>query len=127
MTEFQKQNISEMRSKGCAYSAIAQSLGISVNTIKSYCLRNKPSLKENCCKCDYCGSPLKQMPGRKKKRFCNDICRTNWWNAHPKTESRICPGCGCLFNANGKQKFCSHDCYIKARFYLEPRMVGTVC
>jgi uncharacterized protein YjcR len=40
MTSFQKEQIHRMRSAGMGYAKIAASLGVSENTIKSYCRRN---------------------------------------------------------------------------------------
>ena len=40
MTTAQKQRIEYLRGKGDSYAAIAADLGISENTIKSYCRRN---------------------------------------------------------------------------------------
>jgi uncharacterized protein YjcR len=40
MTSFQKEQIHRMRSAGMGYAKIAASLGISENTIKSYCRRH---------------------------------------------------------------------------------------
>ena len=40
MTESQKQQIISFRRQGIGYLKIAQELGISQNTVKSYCRRN---------------------------------------------------------------------------------------
>ena len=40
MTENQKEQIASMRLAGASYAAIAATLGLSRNTVKSYCLRN---------------------------------------------------------------------------------------
>lgn len=40
MTDNQKQVITDLRSKGTGYTAIAKRLSISVNTVKAYCRRS---------------------------------------------------------------------------------------
>ena len=68
--------------------------------------------------------PVKQNPGRKKKRFCSDSCRMKWWNSHMDKVKRkaiyefTCLHCGRTFTAYGNsgRKYCSHDCYIEERF-----------
>ena len=74
--------------------------------------------------CKNCGVKVFQYPGRKEKKFCCDRCRNVWWNAHIADIKRkamydlVCPTCGKVFHAYGKKnrKYCSHTCYIKARF-----------
>ncbi len=74
--------------------------------------------------CLQCGKEIAQAPGRKKKKFCSDACRSKWWTAHPeqirhKSNQTInCAFCGKAFQVHGEQKhkYCSHDCYIKDRF-----------
>lgn len=40
MTDYQKTQIMKLRAEGLGYGRIAQQLGISLNTVKSYCRRN---------------------------------------------------------------------------------------
>lgn len=40
MTDYQKTQIMKLRAEGLGYGKIAQRLGISLNTVKSYCRRN---------------------------------------------------------------------------------------
>ena len=60
------------------------------------------------------------LPHRKPKRFCSDACRLRWWHAHRDMEKnavdRRCFSCGRMFRSSREQKYCSHACYIKARF-----------
>ena len=47
-----------------------------------------------------------------------------WWNSHLHLVKRkamydfVCPTCGKSFSAYGNRnrKYCSHECYIEARF-----------
>lgn len=131
MTNHQKDQITTLRSQGYGYKKIGQLMGLSVNTIKTYCKRNalggaaanQSYSTENACKC--CGATLMQSPGRKRRVFCSDACRTKWWNAHPELVKHrgdrqvICGRCGKPFgvNKNSTRKYCSHDCYIADRFH----------
>ena len=74
MTNGEKTLITQRRQRGLGYAEIARKLGMSVNTVKSYCQRNgiKPAGKavvqsDNTCR--QCGNTLQQIPGKKKKQF----------------------------------------------------------
>ncbi|PKK40485.1 hypothetical protein ABB02_00238 [Clostridiaceae bacterium JG1575] len=130
MTSTQKQQIEIFRGKGESYAAIAETLGISKNTVKSYCRRhnnNSPfaadPMQSTNGVCVNCGEPLIQTTGSKKKRFCSDKCRLDWWAAHPEAGNRkavyhfVCPVCGTTFTAygNAQRKYCSRACASSAR------------
>lgn len=134
MTDDQKKRITEMRGDGYGYIKIAHALGISVNTVKSFCRRKKvtgtaavvssASIVDGYHFCLCCGKEVAQMPGRKEKKFCSDMCRNKWWNSHLDQVNRkanyefVCPQCKKIFIAygNAKRKYCSHACYINHRF-----------
>lgn len=137
MTENQKLQIEKLRSDGYGYIRIAQTLGISENTVKSFCRRHnltgqaalempKPQATAkagiSCCLC--CGVPVEQKHGRKEKKFCSDQCRMRWRNSnldkvkHWAVYEYICPHCGKQFTVygNSHRKYCSHECYVAERF-----------
>jgi hypothetical protein len=130
MNALQKQQVARMRQAGLGYSRIARSLGLSGNTVKSYCKRNAlggigaalPQSEKPVCR--HCGIPVPQLPKRKKRVFCSDACRVVWWNTHPGMVRRkavysfTCAYCSASFESYGnqKRKYCSHACYIAARF-----------
>lgn len=133
MTTEQKTRITRMRENGMGYAAIAASLSLSTNTVKSYCQRNglagrrassRKGNEQNSEVCPNCGKPVLQIPGRKHIRFCSAACRQEWWNHHLDQVNRkavyqfTCAGCGKTFTAygNAHRKYCSHACYIKSRF-----------
>lgn len=134
MTETQKEQIWKLRSEGLGYVKIAREIGVSENTVKSFCRRNaKAEAKTDMIHvrkipqkhfCLQCGTEVEQTAGRKEKKFCSDRCRRKWWNAHPnevhrrKMHQHKCLACGREFEVYGssKRKYCSHECYIKARF-----------
>lgn len=130
MTKIQKKVVNQLRAEGYSYTKIAEQLGISINTIKSYCRRKNiggvatPSeeiLKGKFCK--KCGEVLKQTHGKKLKQYCSDQCRMAWWNAHPEAIAHkkislfTCGTCGKSFEGFGKRqrKYCSRGCYGKSR------------
>lgn len=135
MNDRQKDQITRMRANGAGYRTIAGKLGISANTVKSYCRRNglggvaQPKRKAvvysgEVSYCQNCGAEIRQLAKRKKKRFCCDKCRNQWWNAHldlvdrRAVHTQVCPVCGKEFEVYGSapRKYCSHACYIKDRF-----------
>lgn len=87
MTNEQRMIVSALRAQGMGYGAIARKVGISENTVKSFCRRNaqkedKPVTGADEHQCLCCGTPVAQNAGRKEKKFCSDKCRNKWWNAH---------------------------------------------
>ena len=139
MTSLQKEQVRRMRREGISYSKIAESLGLSENTVKSYCKRNNLRVVSTPTKvelpntesetetfefCKNCGKPIEQRPGMKPRKFCSDKCRTTWWNSHLDQVSRKsvyhleCAACGKPFDSYGNKnrKYCTHACYIKDRF-----------
>ena len=130
MTEEQKQQVIRLRKEGCGYTAVAHNVGVSKDTVKSFCRRNglagklAAAANTQATGCRECGRPLQQTEGMKPRVFCCDVCRVKWWHAHPeKIKQRAvyaftCAGCGKPFTAygNSKRKYCSHGCYVRSRF-----------
>lgn len=129
MTGEQKEKIIRFRRQGFGYADIGRRLGISKNTVKSFCRRNglmvsngTPAQAEDCC--HECGTPLVQQEKKKRRVFCCKACREKWWKEHADRIDRkaiyefTCVGCGKAFTAygNSKRKYCSHGCYISHRF-----------
>lgn len=125
MTTDQKKIITEMRKRGRTYANIAEILSISESTIKTYCRRTR--LTEDSAKavlvCKQCGKPIKVKDKHRARQFCSDQCRAAWWYANrgskPRTEYQlICSNCSQPFVSIGNKarKYCSHQCYIDARF-----------
>ena len=82
MTERQKHIIRSMRKQGFSYGQIADTLGLTYNTVKSLCYREKltAQITPDDGHCRHCGQPLEQTLGSKRKIFCRDKCRCAWWN-----------------------------------------------
>ena len=85
MTNAERDYIIRYRQSGKSCAEIARILGLSANTVKSFCQRNSivpiapntqaslPTLSETVCLC--CGEKMELQPHRKPKRFCSDSCR----------------------------------------------------
>lgn len=124
MTTEEKIQIQAFRKVGMGYKQISKEMGISVNSIKSFCQRNGLGEAKNGPVCEQCGKAVLYTPKKKKKRFCSDSCRQAWWNSHLDMVKRkafyeyACPVCGKEFSVygNSKRKYCSHGCYIVGRF-----------
>lgn len=128
MQEEQKQIIITLRSQGESYAGIADYLGMSPNTVKSFCRRSRirpsPGLNLNAGKtadvCKNCGASLGQNSGRRKKLFCSDRCRYIWWNheRQRKVYRLTCQRCGQTFISLGSRsrRFCSKKCMSLARY-----------
>lgn len=127
VTDAEKEKIRFLRMEGLGYGAVAERLGLSENTVKSYCRRNHltgVAAKERAKVCRECGVPLASVPGRKGRKFCCEGCRRAWWRSHPELVRReayyvlACGHCGREFRSYGNRgrKYCSHGCYIRARF-----------
>lgn len=128
MTDEQRKRIIVLRGEGFGYTAIASDLGISKDTVKSFCRRNglagAMAKEDAAARCKECGKPLPQSEGTKPRVFCSEVCRAKWWHEHPEkinqraVYSFVCAGCGKNFTAygNSRRKYCSHACYINTRF-----------
>ncbi len=126
MTNEQKEQIRKLRLQGDGYMKISQKLGVSINTIRSFCRRMELDgcLSGTQHRCKQCGRAIKIVPKQKPKSFCSDACRIRWWNSHPEDVKRkanyefVCARCGVSFTAygNAHRKYCSRACYIVGRY-----------
>lgn len=67
MNEEQRQKIIALRRDGAGYGSIAAKLGISINTVKSFCRRNSLTAPKKSSICEECGKPITQtLAGRGK-------------------------------------------------------------
>jgi len=120
MTQQERNDILDLRSEGLTYGRIAKKLGISLNTVKSFCRRETEKKKH----CRNCRKLLAQNSAGRPRAFCSDECRITWWKKHPEQVNRrafytlTCAGCGKEFDSYGhrERKYCGHPCYIIARF-----------
>ena len=123
----QKEEIAHLRMQGMTYEQVATQLQLSVNTVKSYCQRNRLGGRKQAVSekyfCRQCGMEVKQTLHRKLKKFCSDKCRMKWWNSNLKElhrksgQSIVCPICKNVFivYASANRKYCSRVCYGKSK------------
>ena len=127
MTNTEKNNIVRYRKAGKGCTEIAGMLGLSVNTVKSFCRRHgispetaSPAAVPADAVCRQCGASVVRQPHRKHKHFCSDACRLAWWHAHrdqaQNAVERRCQQCGTIFRSVREQKYCSRACYFNARY-----------
>ena len=131
MTKEEKEVVLSLRQQQYSFSAIAETTGLPLGTIKSFLSRvggkkESPSpastprvtLNHTCCR--HCGAPLDQTQRGKSKSFCTDRCRMAFWNEHRDLSRRasahrqICEVCGHAFYTYGG-RYCSRACYGQAR------------
>lgn len=133
MDKIQIDEILEQRKDGQSMGQISKNTGIPVSTVKSYFRRHKPvGKKEDNTKsasaefCQQCGKAIKKGGRGKPKRFCKESCRRAWWKAHKDSIGSDSPQIKCAYCGKSfvsyesrKRKYCSHECYIHARFGKE--------
>lgn len=139
MTELQATQIFNLRTQGLGYRAIASAVGLSRDSVRNYCKsrnmggygvaasKNVDLMREYGEICHHCGGTVTQPKTGRPKRFCSEKCRREWWKSHPEAVSRsressyelVCRRCKKTFISYGNRnrKYCSHDCYIKHRFW----------
>lgn len=111
--------ILKLRNNGYGYKKIAKELSISVSAARYACLKNEEKSKTTHCK--NCSLPIMSIEGKRKKIFCSDKCRYNWWNNSQDQINKKafythqCKTCNKEFIAYGNNKriYCSQECYIK--------------
>ena len=91
MTSAEKKIIDQYRRQGMGSTEIAEKLGLSVNTVKSYCRRNAmetPRASVDAAPsglCKQCGALISGKQDKRGKQFCSDRCRRKYWNEHQET------------------------------------------
>lgn len=122
MTNEQREIIASMRQKHLSYTTISKELGLSINTVKSFCRRNGMATKNvrtDAPRCKNCGGIIDNTAGIKPRLFCSDHCKQAWWNKHRHERisenivPHVCPICGKAFNdyIGANRKYCSQTCY----------------
>lgn len=121
MTHEQRERIVTLRHEGWGYKKISAKLGISADTVKSFCRTEGlggtlavPGHISDDEHCRECGTPLIQMAGVKKRRFCSPECRVKWWASHRESIRQkavyrfTCPNCRKELSAygNSSRKYC---------------------
>jgi len=122
MGNIDKIKVDKLRQLGYGYKKIAKELSTTISAVRYACsiISDKDLINGNC---QTCGLKMKSMKGKKKKIFCSDKCRWQWWSKHQKEVNKKafythrCKCCGKEFAAygNNKRVYCSHDCYIQSK------------
>ena len=133
LTPYLQRRIRELRHRGVGYRSIAAELGISRDTVRNFCVSNdlqgiastQAAVAGNVCPC--CGGEITQTRRGRPRRFCSELCCRKWWAAHPEAIRQSpqaqhhlkCVYCGKDFivYSNTRQKYCTHNCYIRDRFW----------
>lgn len=120
MTPLQQRRIRNLRAAGWGYKNIAALCGLSRDQVRAFCKRENLEDQFETIEhvCAWCGVA---MAGRSlQARFCCSSCRWSAWKHSRENSSdhaRPCPACGRPFvSAKSSQKYCSHACYVRARF-----------
>ncbi len=128
LTAEQKKEISELRGTGLTYNKIALRMKLSQGQVRSFCLSrvsNHDKNKGTPEYCKTCGKKLVHTTGYKKKIFCSDGCRLDWWNVNANLKTGkyraphkfVCQNCGKTFVAYGKdRKYCNKACFLESRW-----------
>ena len=120
MTELEKKQIKILREQGLGYKAISNRTGISVGSLRHFLKTDDVEVNKSPEGfCLNCNKIIKQ-----NRKFCSRACGLMWWDRHPEFLVKralytfTCPACNRAFTVYGnrKRKYCSHSCYIKARF-----------
>lgn len=124
MTSQQKARLLEMRQAGLSFAQISADLGISKNTLKSFCRRVDVTIDAAATTaCARCATPI---AAKGKRRFCSNGCRYAWSYSHRILNARnavekVCACCSERFfcYASSHRKYCSRACYIADRYGKE--------
>lgn len=79
MTDKERILIQQLRDKGVSMVEISAETNIPYNTIKSY-FRRHNNMMPKTTKCLNCGKIISITRGKKIKHYCNDLCRSAYWN-----------------------------------------------
>ena len=126
MTDEQKQKIKLLRYQRWGYDRIANSLGVSRDSVRGYCKRNglngfapdfKVSHQQSMIDefvyefCLRCGARLEQSNKGRKKKYCGAKCKREWEKTNRKIYILHCEYCGKEYRSLGvkDRKYCSHD------------------
>lgn len=138
MDDRQKREIKRMRLEGKGYRIIAKELDLSRDIVRNFCKKhglagyaNKgleiegKMIRIDQGVCVECGKELVQPKTGRRRLFCCEDCRRDWWKrnndqVNKKAYYKIrCLCCGKVFEAYGNKdrRYCSHECYVEDRFY----------
>ena len=112
-----------LREEGLSYKEIAERTDTNPEYARYVCSKANRAMqkqKENQSDgiCRFCGKKLTYTPGAKRKEFCDDKCRSDYYSQQKmrKPYVRRCEHCGKEFVSYGypKKRFCCRDCRTMA-------------
>lgn len=141
LSEVQKMQIKELLKQAMSHHKIADILRLSYTDVSRYVKelmndnwapRDDMNVREITTEefiCEWCGKIGWKNDIGRMQRFCCDRCRRVYWRYHRSTDryTKVCGYCGEQFYTNSaKAKFCSHNCYMKNRFWTKEDAEKTV-
>lgn len=67
-----------LRQAGYGYKRIARTLNITVAEVRGICDEEDETILSGQCK--QCQTSIRSIKGKKRKQFCSDRCRWDYWN-----------------------------------------------
>ena len=77
-----EEEIIQLRQEGYGYKRIARMLNITIDDVKRTCNENDAARLSGQCK--QCHTSITSIKGKKRKQFCSDRCRWDYWNSFNK-------------------------------------------
>ena len=71
-----------LRQAGYGCKRIARTLNISIDDVRRVCTGLDAELLKGQCK--QCHKTITSIKGKKRKQFCSDRCRWDYWNSYNK-------------------------------------------
>lgn len=85
MNEEVKYKIKALKEQGYGYKKIAKELSLTTSAVR-YAFTRLNEEDTLISECRHCGISMKSVKGKKKKIYCSDKCRYEWWNQKHRDE-----------------------------------------
>jgi orotate phosphoribosyltransferase-like protein len=76
--------ILELRDEGYGYKKIASELNLTRDQVRYICKKGDEKPLDGVCK--NCNTKINSIEGKKRKVYCSDKCRYQWWNKLKKVK-----------------------------------------
>ncbi|MDX9695587.1 MAG: hypothetical protein RBT49_07325 [Bacteroidales bacterium] len=77
-----EEEIIQLRQAGYGYKRIARTLKVRIAEVRRICDENDAARLSGQCK--QCHISITSIKGKKRKQFCSDRCRWDYWNSYNK-------------------------------------------
>lgn len=132
MTKAKAEKIIELRKSGLGYQAIAKEIGVSRDSVRSFCknhniepetIARDDKRYQGCC--PNCHKRLQKQKSGRPRKFCSKECQVAYWNTYGKGAERAteftakCKYCGREFSTyvNQNKKYCCHEHFVIDRYW----------